>query len=190
MENLTGNELIVVYKEKDEIAVNQLRKLIESNGEAVPVVRWTEQFWLEQKREGIIDSKMLFVGKVKGTEELFPIIDIKYKRHGILYGWAGNQAILYVNDKFINSEEAYQRFLSNFKRKIEGEITKKQKKIGVNVSTAVKFAGTLVAPWVWPVFGASLLNDVFKDKRLVRDQQLIYGVTELYHKHLAEFMGN
>ena len=78
--------LIVVYKEKDEVAVNLLRKLLEKKddveGEVVGVedssvelVTWTEKVWLDNKAKGTTKSKILFLGDVKGADKLVPVID-------------------------------------------------------------------------------------------------------------------
>lgn len=59
--------LIVVYK--DELLVNQLRKLIETKDDSnentvvgtkdgsVQIVAWTEKIWLEQKKQEILQQR-------------------------------------------------------------------------------------------------------------------------------------
>ena len=70
--------LIVVYKEKDEVAVNLLRKLLEKKDDvegeivgvedrSVELVAWTEKVWLDNKAKGTTKSKILFLGDVKVT---------------------------------------------------------------------------------------------------------------------------
>ena len=74
--------LVVVCK--DEMLVNQLRKLVETKDDAgedsvvgtrdgsVKIVAWTEKIWLEQKKAGNIESKVLLVGDIKGVDKLIP----------------------------------------------------------------------------------------------------------------------
>ena len=75
--------LIVVYKEKDELILNLLRKLVETkednaeNGDvvgtkdgSVKIVSWTEKVWLEQKKAGTIEDKVLLIGDIKGVDSL------------------------------------------------------------------------------------------------------------------------
>lgn len=111
--------LIVVYK--DEMLVNQVRKLVETKDDtedaivgtrdgSVKIVSWNEKMWLSQKKSGAINNKVLFIGDIKGTDQLMPVIDIKYEKYGVCYGWAGNQAILACDTKKIDEEE-YQKFL-------------------------------------------------------------------------------
>ena len=77
------------------------------------------------------------------------------------------------------SKNAYTKFYAG---------PQKSRKVGLNLRTATKVAGTLVAPYVWPVFGASFLKDTFSDQKLVRQQMLCLGVTEFYLNHLSDFL--
>ena len=99
--------LIVVYK--DEVVLNQLKKLVETKDDkegeivgtedgSVTIVSWTEKVWLENKKAGTIDAKVLLIGKIKGADKLEPVIDVKFDKWGIKYGWAGKQAVIQVNE--------------------------------------------------------------------------------------------
>lgn len=115
--------LIVVYKE--ELYSNFLKKLVETNDDngddavvgtrdgSVHIVAWTEKVWRDQKKAGNINNKVLFLGDVKGTDKLLPIIDVKYNEFGILFGWAGNQAVLHVNSKEL-LKNGYTAFFDQF----------------------------------------------------------------------------
>lgn len=103
--------LIVVYK--DEMLVNFFKKLVETktgNNLNINVVSWSEKVWLSQKKAGNINSKILFLGNVKGTEKLLPVVDLKLDKYGIKYGWAGNQAVISVEDKKLKEHETYLNF--------------------------------------------------------------------------------
>ena len=115
--------LIIVYKEKDKVIANQLRKLLESKDDtdsgvvgvedgAVTIIPWEEKVWVKNEASGTVDSKVLLIGKVKGSSSLEPIIDVKYKQHGIMYGWAGTQAIISIDEKALAKKEAYDAFLA------------------------------------------------------------------------------
>lgn len=116
--------LIVVYKE--ELFVNLLKKLVETKDDtsdetavgtrdgSVHIVAWTEKIWRDQKKAGNINNKVLFLGEIKGSDKLIPIIDEKYNEFGIKYGWAGNQAIIYVDTKPLENIESYKEFFTKF----------------------------------------------------------------------------
>lgn len=75
--------LIVVYK--DEMLMNQLKKLVETNDDSesgdivgttddsINIVSWTETVWLGNKKAGNIKDKVLFLGEIKGTDKLIPV---------------------------------------------------------------------------------------------------------------------
>ena len=115
----TKKTLIVVYK--DELLMNQLKKMVETHddGESVvgtrddsiSIVSWTEKVWLGNKKAGNIQGKILFLGDVKGTDKLIPVIDVKFSDCGVKYGWAGNQAVLYADTKQLADRNDYDEFL-------------------------------------------------------------------------------
>ena len=116
----TKKTLIVVYK--DELLMNQLKKMVETHDDmdndvigtrddSINIVSWTEKVWLGNKKAGNISGKILFLGDVKGTDKLIPVIDVKFDDSGVKYGWAGNQAVLYVEPKALTNREGYDAFL-------------------------------------------------------------------------------
>lgn len=116
----TKKTLIVVYK--DELLMNQLKKMVESHDDtedgvigtrddSINIVSWTEKVWLGNKKAGNIQGKILFLGEVKGTDKLIPVIDVKFDDCGVKYGWAGNQAVLFVDPKALTNREGYDSFL-------------------------------------------------------------------------------
>ena len=115
--------LIVVYK--DEMFANQLKKLVETNDDtdegvigvkdgSVDIVAWNEKTWTAQKKAGNITTKVLFLGDVKGTEKLIPIIDEKFSKYGVHFGWAGKQAIIYTDDALFKDKNSYSTFAGEF----------------------------------------------------------------------------
>ncbi|OFT00941.1 hypothetical protein [Granulicatella sp. HMSC31F03] len=116
-----GNEetLIVVYK--DEMVLNQFKKLVESrnrdqeylaNHPELNIIAWNEKTWLSNKKAGNIKGKILYLGQLSGTKELIPVIDTKFQKYGVCFGWAGNQAVLYGNHKYFKTKEEYLEFVS------------------------------------------------------------------------------
>ena len=119
----TKKTLIVVYK--DELLMNQLKKMVEThddseNGvvgtkdDSINIVSWTEKVWLGNKKAGNIQGKILFLGEIKGTDKLIPVIDVKFDKCGARFGWAGNQAVVYADTKVLTTREDYDAFLEKF----------------------------------------------------------------------------
>ena len=116
----TKKTLIVVYK--DELLMNQLKKMVETHDDndssvvgtrddSINIVSWTEKVWNGNKKAGNIQGKILFLGEIKGTDKLIPVIDIVFDDCGVKYGWAGNQAVLYADPSILTSRPAYDDFL-------------------------------------------------------------------------------
>ena len=193
--------LIVVYK--DELLVNQIKKLVETKDDtdndtaigtkdgSVSIVSWTEKVWLDQKKAGNINNKVLFLGDIKGTDKLTPVLDVKFDEFGVKYGWAGTQAVLFVDPQAIAKKEDYDAFLEKLnslpvpeKLKTKVEDTPTPAKVGVGIAA---FFGVIAAG----IAGAAMFaKDVFTNKKAVKQQMLFYGIMNLYANHLEEFMNS
>lgn len=195
--------LIVVYK--DELLVNQLKKLVESkddNGaevigtrdDSVRIIAWSEKVWKDQKKAGNINNKVLFIGNVKGVDDLMPIVDVKYDAFGIKYGWAGNQAVLLCNNWKLKKAEDYNAFLKEFNKYPVSEALKSEdRKVEVEVVDAEPKKGffnklsNAIAKTAKNV-GTSINDASSANSEKVIRQQYILGINKLYHDHLQEFM--
>lgn len=195
--------LVVVCK--DEMLVNQLRKLVETKDDtgeesvigtrdgSVKIVAWTEKVWLDQKKAGNIDSKVLLVGDIKGVDKLIPVLDIRFEECGVKYGWAGNQAVIAIDPKALKKEEDYNAFLEKLNALPVPEIIKKKpqaapKENAAKAGAAVGIAAVFGMIAGLGAAGAELAMSVFSNKTAVKQQMLFYGVLNLYNNHLEEFM--
>ena len=71
---------------------------------SVNIVAWSEKQWIAQKGTVATSEKVLFLGDVRGTGQLIPLINEKYNQFGIRYGWAGNQAVIYTDSKLLKKK--------------------------------------------------------------------------------------
>ena len=143
--------LIVVYK--DELLVNQLKKMVETHDDneddvigtrddSINVVSWGEKVWLENKKAGNIQGKILFLGDIKGTDKLIPVLDVKFDECGVKYGWAGNQAVLFADPKLLADRKAYDEFLERLSELPVPEFLKTMKENVVNIGTDPELEGS------------------------------------------------
>lgn len=222
---LETKTLIVVYK--DELMLNQLKKLIETKDdsetdgvvgvtdESVRIVAWTEKVWRDPKKAGNINNKVLFLGDIKDTDKLIPIIDIKYDQYGITYGWAGNQAILYVDPKALAQENIYNEFIEKLSAYSPPDILKANPKqiddcqfenLATTEASPIKEQtvdetrkkkselflklGSIVGVAARSVSktASSMLKKVQTDWEKIRKQQLYYGIMKLYENDLESFI--
>lgn len=219
--------LIVVYK--DEMLVNQLKKMVETKDDkdneqigtrdgSINIVAWSEKVWLANKKAGNIKDKVLFLGDVKGTDKLIPVIDVKFDEYGVRFGWAGNQAVLFVDSKAISKREDYLEFIEKLSllpvptmikepknvRPLEDKaedtllqnevvVTEQdeKKKVQIFFEKAKEALDTGVDV-VGKMGNQAMLKaeDIFRDKNAVKQQMLFYGIVNLYIKGLDSFMKN
>ena len=221
--------LIVVYK--DEMLVNQLKKLVESHDDidadnivgtaddSINIVSWDEKVWLANKKAGNIKDKVLFLGDIKGTEKLIPVVDNVFDKYGVRFGWAGNQAILYADVAALADKTVYVEFFNELSECPIPEMLKKAvvmdaengavdvvdttTEIGtdVDVEEKRKFshifnkAKTVIAVGTDAVEKASVVvkektEDILRDKNLEKRQMMFYGVVNMYNHGLEQFMNN
>ena len=220
--------LIVVYK--DEMLVNQLKKMVETKDSnkdgtfidntygSINIVSWNEKVWLQNKKAGNIKGKVLFIGDIKGTDSLIPVIDVAFDDCGVIFGWAGNQAIVHADLKRLNNREEYLTFVEKLKVlpvpdmikkpiNIKSEETK-DNEIDVTV-TEIKIEKTKVNALMKKAKNAVsickgkieefkdsamekkedvLRNKNIRSKNAIKRQMLFYGIVNLYSEGLKKFM--
>lgn len=210
--------LIVVYK--DEMLANQMKKLIETKDDtdgrltgtrdnSINVVTWTERIWLANKKAGNITSKVLFLGCIKGVDTLIPVVDVKFEKHGVRYGWAGNQAVIYADPGEIRLIDSYYAFYSELKSmpvpqtikdaskpKTEPLKDKPQERVqqGSNGQNGFFAKGKKLLKVIDDTIvdmaeKASVLSEEYlRNKKTIERQMLFYGVINMYNEGLETFM--
>lgn len=214
--------LIVVYK--DEMLANQMKKLIETKDDtddgltgtrdsSINVVTWTEKIWLANKKAGNITSKVLFLGGIKGVDSLIPVVDVKFEKHGVRYGWAGNQAVIYADPGEIKTIDSYYAFYNELKsmpvpqaikdaskpktaptkeqpqEEVKQESEEKKGFFAKGKDLLKKVEDTIVDGMVDIAEKASIFTEEnFRNKKAVERQMLFYGVINMYNEGLETFM--
>lgn len=202
--------LIVVYKEKDEIALNQLKKMVDTNDDnmddetivgtedkSVKIISWSEKVWLDNKKAGNVadlDDKILFLSDIKGVDKLIPTLDIKFERHGVKYGFSGKQAAIIIEPKKLIKKEDYDKFIKELEQICDSTVVKEKRNLDFNdktknVKNGLQFAAST---FIFGPLGAigKAISSVVTDLKVVRNQQLLYAVIKLYHNDLEKFMKN
>ena len=205
---------------------NQIKKLIETKDDtdssvtgtrdnSINVVTWTEKMWLSNKKAGNITSKILFLGNIKGVDALIPVLDVKFERHGVRYGWAGNQAAIYVKPSEIKSIESYYAFHSELESlpapqmvkdavkpkssptkreasKVEPVSTNEAKGFVAKSRGLLKKAGESIGDTVTDLREKAFVfsEENFKNKKAMERQMLFFGVIHLYNEGLETFVNS
>lgn len=202
-----SKQLTVVYK--DELLLNWFRKLVQSRKEPpIELVAWDEGMWLSNKKSGELENtKVLFIGDVKGVDKLEPVIDCKFDYWGIKYGWAGKRAIILADSDALYGKSDYHRFLDQFKKMCNVNDKKNKEEpaevaawgvanigggtaVGIALGATLGFVGIPVAALT--VLGANavaaLVQDNYKNKKKILEQQYLYGVSRFFSNDLDDFM--
>lgn len=193
----TTKTLIVVCQ--DEILTNQLRKLVETDDDmdgqlvgtkddSVKIVAWSEKVWLEQKKAGNIDSKVLFIDDIRDTDKLRPVLDIKFDDCGVQYGWAGNQAAIFADPDVLKNEDAYNTFVEKLNALPVPDMIKNKQTASIGTKKRIGLTGLGLLLGPLGAVGANLLASKYADKKAVKHQMFFYGLLNLYNNHLEEFM--
>ena len=201
-------KLIVVYKKKDELALNYLKKLVETNDDkdekivgtednTVSIIDWTEKDYQNNKVLGNIPNKILFLDDIKETKKLVPIMDIKYSSNGISYGFIGKKAIISINEKALNEDEAFMKFQKDFFELIKSidEKTKRndsQKELELHQNAKLTKVLAIIFTIAYPILGlpimvgATITNSF--DKKNLREKMFLYAITKFYLDEMDDFM--
>lgn len=169
---------------------------------------------LGNKKAGNIKDKVLFLGDIKGTDALIPVVDVKFDDCGVKYGWAGNQAVLFVDPKVISVKEDYLAFMKKLAELPVPEMIKKPKNAKVEENSVAeveehtevvedtekrKTPAFLIKAKEGILKGVNAVGkagtvvadktgDLLRDKNTLKRQMLFYGVVNLYRNGLEEFM--
>lgn len=159
-----------------------------------------------------------FLGDIKGVDKLIPVIDVKFDKHGVHYGWAGNQAVIYVSPSEIRSIENYCAFHAELEKlpapqmvkdaikpktamKSEIESTKKtqveenvidqKKKVFLQKGkNIVKKVNHTIGDVVADISERAIVfsEENFRNKKEMERQMLFFGVISFYNAGLWTFM--
>lgn len=199
--------LLVVYKNKDELTLNHLKKFVDTKDDdaenekiigtedgSVKIISWDEKTWLDNKKAGNtgdVDDKILFLGNIKGVDKLIPTLDIKFKKYGVLYGFSGKQAAIIIDPKPLKNRKTYNEFIEDLKSVCDSKTTNKARAFDPRDEKAYKaevFFTTVFALTNPASLTGFLLAAAFDDAETVHNQQLLYGVAKLYLNDLDAFM--
>lgn len=204
-------KLMVVYEKKDEMPFNYLKKLIEtddddkenniivgSEDDSVSVIGWTEKVYLDNKKKGNISNKTIFLDDVKGVSKIAPIMDKKFDKFGISYGFAGNQAVISIDETVVKDESIHNEMKAFFEEYYKekkfgddnsdnnsGDNTDNSDKLGdVKKKKIIAIAVTAC----YPVVGIPFIVDAVKTNRKLRDEMFLFAITKFYLDELDAFM--
>lgn len=212
---MNRKKLLVVYKnEKDRIAADLLKALIETKDDTDDTIIGTEDgtvetescnevTWLTYQMRGEADTgadKFLFIGDINGADRYTKIMDVKLQKYGVTYGFVGSRAILLIDEKALNSVEKYEQFhkalndisdrpiareTPEIRMRRKRDVFRSERK-DINILLLLVSSSAYMAKSVKAALQTA--KRISHDKKLVREQMLTYGIIHLYYNELEHFM--
>lgn len=203
-------KLIVVYEKKDEIALNYLKQLVlskDDNAETgeivgtkdgtIEVIAWTEKVYLDNTKNRNISNKIIFMDDIKGIEKIVPIMKVKYNKYGVKYGISGNNAVISIDEKELNSDNEYEAFQKLYKDELmkvdmkvsDEKLEENQKKRKVARRTKARAVLTnILVPGAGVVEVASAIATGKQNIKLTREMMFLYAITKFYLEEMEDFI--
>ena len=179
----------LAFVTKDDLLFSEMRKLVETNDDeedmivgtrdgSVRIVRWDEKKWRFRRNANATSDKVIVMGDISGAKNDIKLMEPKFERYGVKYGWIGGCAYVDADLRKIRGKYVYDTFLAEFNSLPLPAELKKDKKLRLDVKTGLKAA--LATPL--------LAKDLYDDTYAVRRQMLFYGLIMFYYNHLEQFL--
>jgi len=185
-------KLLIVCDEKTKIYANQLSQLISANDDhenevigskdgSVVASVWEEKHFLANEANISSDQNILFIGNSKPAKSVIPNVTEKFNHYGIHYGWLGNQAVIYVEDKLLKKEE-YDKFI-DFCKQQQKQIDEKVKFNLLHKIPSVNFLNS-------HLLSINIISVIAKNKakKKIMKQQYHIAAYHFYMNSLTSFL--
>lgn len=200
-------KVIVVYDEEDELSLNLIKKLVETDDDdkenskiigteddTVSIIPWTEKDYRDNKKAP--GNKIIFLDDIKGIDKtLIPILDVKFNAKGVKYGFAGNQAVISIDESEIETDEDFKALSDAFEDLLISENEQMKPAfdpLGPKEIIKRKRIQTVLWALFCPIVGAPfIINAIIteaREKKRIRDLLFAYGITKFYLDDMDEFI--
>jgi hypothetical protein len=190
-------ELIIVCDEKTLKTANYLVQLISLKDDheenvvgikdgSVNAVIWLEKNYHDNQATLSSNAHVLFIGDSKIAKSQRTSIVEKHNAHGMIYGWLGKRAVMYIDKPAIKQEEyaAFQEYAKQYKDKVETLVTKLDAE-GIIQEAAI---GAALLVWLGPIGGGIEAVRFFKKRQEVIQQQLDCLALIMYLEGIGKFL--
>ena len=190
-------ELIIVCDEKTLKTANYLVQLISLKDDheenvvgikdgSVNAVIWLEKNYHDNQATLSSNAHVLFIGDSKIAKSQRTSIVEKHNAHGMIYGWLGKRAVMYIDKPAIKQEEyaAFQEYAKQYKDKVETLVTKLDAE-GIIQEAAI---GAALLVWLGPIGGGIEAVRFFKKRQEVIQQQMDCLALIMYLEGISKFL--
>lgn len=199
-------KLVVVFEDKDEVAFNYLKKLVETEDDeddkivgtednSVAVLAWDKKKFKDNKN---MANKVMFLGDVKEASSIVPIMDVIYCELGITYGISGKNAVIRINEASISNDNELKQLLTKYEtivKKIKADESVCNNAIRMRTKSKISIILAAATMLVDPIGGGAFIaNSVmcnlknYKENGQLRKTMFLYAITKFYLEELDSFM--
>ena len=175
---VTKDDLLFTLAKKLTDARN--RESADASDEAVRLVRWEEGRFEHRFKTDTIGEKVLLVGNSRSAGNAVKVMDVRFEKYGVRYGWIGNCAFIHADLRKIRAKGAYEEFLMELSDLSVPEEIKADKKLRLNLKTGI--TGVLVPPMI--------AKNLYDDTYAVRRQMYFYGIVRFFTDDLGVFLND
>lgn len=175
---VTKDDLLFALAKKLTGARN--KESAELGEEALRLVRWEEGRFEHRYKTDTIEEKVLLIGNSKSAGNAVKVMDVRFEKYGVKYGWIGNCAFIHADLRKIRAKGVYEEFLEELSSLSVPEEIKADKKLRLNVKTGL--TGVLVPPL--------FAKDLYDDTYAVRRQMYFYGAVRFFADDLGMFLND
>lgn len=184
-QNLT--KLIIVSKSK--LLSSEIDKLINTKDDideenqvgtkdgTIHTIIWNEAAWDAFRQDLPENVKVLLIGNIKDSPNI-TFRETKFEEFGVKYGWVNNIAKIQADPSFLSKKSTYNDFLSALKKFQMPKKAKNNAKFKFDLFTVGKLA----------IFPPILLADAFLERGKLTEQQLLFGLHNIYLNDLSTFL--
>lgn len=148
----------------------------------------TEDQWILHRSLLRENHRILFIGPIRQTEELFRAEDVKFDRHGIRYGERGGMAFLRVEKSLFESKAEIELFEKEWRKECGFAAGPKEKKQSGSLSVLGMLAIALFVPLGYILVGGRLVKNHLNASENLRRQKYMYGFTVFMKYYVKDFM--
>lgn len=199
-------KLVVIFDDKDEVAFNYLKKLVETDDDengsivgtednTVAVIAWDKKKYTDNKN---MANKVMFLGDVERVSSITPIMDVIYSELGITYGISGKTAVIRINENAISNDEELKQLFTKYETIVKNiQVDESACNNAIRLRSKSKVSIVLAAATMLfdPIGGGALIaNSVmcnlknYKENGQLRTTMFLYGITKFYLEELDSFM--
>ena len=173
---------ISIAKELENLIINDddknTEEIVGTRDDTVQPIIINNQAWEKVYTSLPKEYKILILGDINHTTKL-TINNIKFNKYGIRYGWKENIAKIEVDYNQLKNKNDYEKFYEELINLNVSERFKNKSNFKFNIKSIAEIA--LGVPFL-------IGTDIIQSNNAIKQQQLVYGLYNLYIKDLQKFI--